>query len=107
MVLKVSPGELRTVTDTMKKDKEEYEIEIEKMLSEIDKLRTIWQGTDATVFCDNVYNYVSKMKNITIALGNMSTFMNNANNGYTENDEEFSKELETEATNYDEQDNYY
>lgn len=102
MLLKVKHEELRGVLNTMKKDGDAYDTEIEKMLSEIDKLRTIWQGQDATIFCDNVHAYITKMKNIPIALRNMSTFINKANNGYEENDESFSKELQTEVDNYDE-----
>lgn len=103
MLLKVKHEELHDVLNTMVKDGDAYDTEIEKMLGEIEKLRTIWQGQDATVFCDNVHAYITKMKNIPIALRNMSTFIDKANNGYTEKDEEFSKELEKEAFNYDEQ----
>ena len=38
-------------------------------------------------------NPITKMKNIPVALRNMSTFIEKTNKGYTEKDEEFSKEL--------------
>ena len=103
MELKVKHDELHGVLGTMKKDGDSYDTEIENMLKQIDKLRLIWKGQDANVFCDKAYEYITKMKNIPIALRNMSTFVEKANNGYTENDESFSKELETEVANYDEQ----
>jgi uncharacterized protein YukE len=102
MLLKVKHEELENVTGVMVKDGDAYDIEIDKMLEQIEKLRTIWQGKDAEIFCDNVTNYITKMKNIPKCLRNMSKFVNNVNNGYTEQDESFSKELETEANNYDE-----
>lgn len=105
MVLKVKHDELHDVLSIMEKDGDVYDTEIENMLDQIEKLRTIWLGQDAKIFCDNVHDYVEKMKNIPIALRNMSTFIKKTNNGYTENDESFSKELETEATNYDEREN--
>ena len=102
MLLKVKHTELEDVTKTMTTDGDAYDSEIENMLKQIEKLRLIWQGQDAKIFCDNAESYFTKMKNIPKALRNMSTFIVKTNNGYTEKDDEFSKELETEATNYDE-----
>ena len=103
MLLKVKHEELNNVTSVMVKDGETYDAEINKMLEQIEKLRTIWQGQDAEQFCNNVTNYITKMKNIPICLRNMSKFVNSANSGYTEQDESFSQELEVEANNYDEE----
>jgi uncharacterized protein YukE len=103
MLLKVKHEELNNVTGVMVKDGEAYDTEIKNMLEQIDKLRTIWKGQDAEIFCDNVTNYITKMKNIPICLRNMSKFVNDVNNGYTEQDEAFGKELEVEANNYDEE----
>lgn len=102
MLLKVKHEELDGVLNVMKKDGDAYDVEIENMLQQIEKLRTIWKGADATIFCDNAKSYITKMKNIPICLRNMSKFTKQANSGYTEKDESFSKDLETEATNYDE-----
>lgn len=104
MLLKVKHEELNGVLKTMVTDGDAYDSEIDNMLKQIEILKTIWQGDDAEIFCKNVGDYITKMKNIPIALRNMSKFIDKANNGYTENDEAFSKELETEATNYDETD---
>lgn len=102
MLLKVRHEELYDVVNTMEKDGDAYDTEIDNMLKEIEKLRTIWQGQDAKIFCDNAQNYITKMKNIPVALRNMSTFTKKVNGGYSDNDESFSKELETEANNYEE-----
>lgn len=103
MILKVKHEELRNVSKTMTKDGEAYDVEIKNMLEQIEKLKTIWQGEDAEQFYKNVKEYIEKMKNIPIALRNMSKFIDKANGGYSENDESFGKELEVEADNYDEQ----
>lgn len=103
MVIKVKHDELRNVQNVMKTDGELYDEEIKNMLEQVEKLRNIWQGDDAVQFCDHLNAYVTKMKNIPIALRNMSTFMEKTNNGFCDKDQEFSKELETEANNYDEQ----
>lgn len=102
MLLKVKHDELNMVQNNMKTDAEAYDVEINKMLEQIERLRSIWQGIDATTFCDNVHGYISKMKNIPIALRNMSKFIDKANGDYTNEDEAFGNELNTEAENYDE-----
>ena len=103
MLLKVKHEELDGVQKTMVKDGDSYDTEIDNILKQLDILKTIWQGQDSDIFMKHVVGYVEKMKNIPIALRNMSKFVDKANKGYTEKDEEFSKDLQKEATNYDEQ----
>ncbi len=102
MKLKVKHEELHGVMSTMRKDGDLYSVEIDKMLKLIDELRTIWQGQDSDQFCYNVSQYIEKMKKIPAALTQMSGLVEKANIGYSDNDEEFSKELQTEVDNYDE-----
>lgn len=102
MLIKMKHEELSNVKDVMKKDGDLYDEEIKSMLNQIAILRTIWQGDDAKKFCDNAENYFTKMKNIPIALRNMSRFVNNVNKNFTEADEQFARELRTEVGNYNE-----
>lgn len=106
MILKVKHDELNNVKDVMVKDGELLDTEIETLLGQIDKLKTIWQGQDAEIFCNNVYEYINRMKTIPITLRTMGKFINNINNQYSENDEAFGKELETEVDNYEQNNNY-
>lgn len=106
MILKVKHDELNNVKDVMVKDSELLDSEIKTLLEQIEKLRTIWQGQDATIFCNNVYEYINKMKTLPVTLRTMGKFINNINNQYTENDEAFGKELETEVDNYEQNNNY-
>lgn len=102
MDLKVKHEDLEQVNMKMDNDSETLNSEILSMEEQIEKLRTIWIGQDAKIFCDNFQDYLSKMKGIPIALSNMSKFVKKANGGYKENDEKFGKEMEKEAYNYDE-----
>jgi len=102
MLLKVKHAELKNVAKTMKTDSELYDVEIENILKQIEKLRGVWQGVDSEEFCNNFEVYVTKMKNIPVAMRNMLKVMDAANQGYEENDEAFGKALKVEATNYDE-----
>ena len=101
-VLKVKHAELKQVSSTMQRDSEAIDTEVENMLKQIETLRGIWQGEDATQFCDHANEYITRIKNITVAMRNMQKVMNAANQGYEENDEAFGNALKTEAQNYDE-----
>lgn len=102
MLIKTKFEELFNVKDELLKDKEKYNVEIDAMLKQVEKLRGIWQGQDAKAFCDNMHYYVSKMKNIPVTYENLSNVINTANKGYKESDEKFAKLLSVEANNYDE-----
>ena len=102
MIIKVKHDELNNVKDVMTKDGNAYDDEIKSMLNQISILRTIWQGDDAKEFCDNAEEYFTKMKNIPIALRNMSRLINQVNRDFTEADEQFARELRTEVGNYNE-----
>jgi WXG100 family type VII secretion target len=102
MKLMVKHAELKQVSNNMRKDSEDLDKEIEKMLSSIERLRGIWEGVDAVQFCDHATEYVTKMKNVPIAMRNMLKVIDVANKGYEENDEAFGKALKTEAQNYEE-----
>jgi WXG100 family type VII secretion target len=102
MLLKVKHGELKQVAKTMQTDSELCDEEIKKMEEQVKVLRTIWQGIDATQFCDHMDEYLAKMKNVPITMRNMLKVMDVANRGYEENDEAFGNELKKEAQNYDE-----
>lgn len=99
MLLKVNHEELRNVKDVMKNNSNLLDEEINVMLNNLEKLRTIWQGDDSDKFYDNAFNYISRMKTITNAMGVMGEFINNMNNNYEENDKQFSKEIEVNVSN--------
>lgn len=101
MLLKVDSEELDDVRNNIKKDGDFILEEIKKMSLELENLKTIWQGEDADRFYANFSSYLNKLGNIPSYLGIVDNFINRINNKYTENDEAFSKELDTEVTNYE------
>ena len=97
MILKVNHDGLNNVSNTMKKDKDIFNAEIEKILANIKQLRTIWIGEDSNVFCNNFAEFANKMKRISKTLDVLSNVCYKTNNGYKEIDEEVSEELKREA----------
>lgn len=102
MVIKVGHDGLYEFAKTTKKDKEDYEREIEKMQAQIEILRGIWIGEDAKIFCDKAHDYIENMKKITHSMGAIYTFSEKANKSFAEADLEFAKKLNEEANNYEE-----
>ncbi len=102
MLLKVKHAELNQVNKELVAGSQDLDTEIDKMLKEIDMLRTIWQGEDAVQFCDHANAYFTTMKNIPVAMRNINKVIEGANNGYKDNDEAFASALKVEANNYEE-----
>lgn len=104
MIIKVGHSDLEDVTKTLNKDQEDFDKEIANMLDQIDRMKAIWSGTDASIFYEKATEYISNMKKITSTMKSISTFSDSANKGFIEVDESFGKELEEEANKYDESD---
>ncbi len=101
MEFKVRHSDFDEVRKTIDRDQEDLDKEIESILKEVEKLRGIWQGGDATNFCNNLEAYAKDMKNITTTLGNFSKFIDSANKGYKDGDEAFANALKGERAKYE------
>ena len=102
MLLKVKYDELKEVANTTNNDSSLLSEEIKKLLEQIEKLKSIWQGVDADAFYGNAYDYFQKMTTVYATLNNLGRFIDNVNNKYKNSDETFSRELDTEVDNYEE-----
>ncbi len=105
MELKVNPEELDHVKDVMIKDADEFDSNIDKLREQIEILKGIWQGQDADMFCKNVGEFFEKMKGLPVAMNAMGKYIERANGDFQEGDEAFSKELETEVDEYEQNNN--
>lgn len=103
MDLKVNHSELNRVKTTMVKDAEDLDACVDKLKGQMEILRSIWQGNDADVFCANVSEYFDKMKGLPVSMRAMGKFIDKANGDFQDGDDSFSKELETEVDEYEQQ----
>jgi WXG100 family type VII secretion target len=106
MEIKLQHEELDQVRRTMVKDAEDFDSDIDKLLQQIEILKTIWQGQDAEKFYKNAGAYFDKMKDLPLAMMKMGKFIEKANGDFKESDQSFSKELETEVDEEYEQNSY-
>lgn len=102
MIFKVKHNELNQVSDTIKRDSEDYSSEVDSMLKDIESLRSVWQGVDAEEFCDNMEVFLKNVKNIPTAMSNMSNAIKVIDKGYVDCDTIFGDALKAEANNYEE-----
>ena len=98
--LRVDPDELQNVRDVMDKDGDDFDKQIDYMLGKVEKLREIYVGEDAETFCNNLHNYLIKMKKLPQNIKEMSNLVKDSNIQYQEKDFEFGDELNKEAINY-------
>ena len=93
----VDEEELKQMTTTMGKDAESLDEAIQTITQQLEILRGVWQGQDADKFFEHAREYFEKMKGIPICMRNMEKFADRANKDFNDNDESFSKELDTEV----------
>ena len=97
MLLKVDHEELFNFTNVINKDSEKAKRELDNMTNCVERLKTIWEGEDASIFCTNFENFIKKVKGIPATMDTISKMCDESNNGYRERDKEFAKALEREA----------
>lgn len=97
MILKVKHNELKNVEQKMLKSSEKMELEINKIKTYLNELSNLWQGVDSEQFCQEVYSYTDRLKEISQFFKETSNFVNKANYAYEESDLSFKNQLEKEA----------
>lgn len=100
MLIKADNEELTMFTKTMDQDASDLEEEINKMLKTVENLGNIWQGKDASVFINNVTNYLEKMKVMPKGITTLSKVTERINREYKERDEAFAGQLREVRNRY-------
>lgn len=99
MILKVEPEELLEFSNVIEKDAEVYKKEIDNMMNSLEKLKSVWQGDDATAFTTNFSYFLERMKGIPETLDVLAKASKKSSEGFTERDDAFAKELKEGALN--------
>ena len=101
--LNVDTDELEVVRRKMKTNGETFEQVIEHMIKTVnEKLINTWEGEDATEFCKNINDYLEKMQKLPKNIKEIQFTMNKTSLEFQDKDDEYAKDLDKEANNYDE-----
>lgn len=103
MIVKVKFEELNEVKNTMLKDKNSFEIEVNRLLGAMEKLKTIWTGDDADMFYKNAYPYIKRMRVISEAIETLGNFIDGSAKQYVESERQNSSIMKSEVFSENEQ----
>ena len=97
MKVRVEYDELEYVTKNTDEDKSELEIEIDKLLASLERIKDMWQGTDADIYYDKAFEYINRMKVLSGFMDTTSELMKFGMGQYQKQDQSFSRDLNKEV----------
>lgn len=101
MQITVRPDDLNHVSDVMVKDASDLNASFDKLLEQLNVLKTIWQGQDADMFCKNVGNALNLFKGVPNSIDKLGVVVRKTTGSFVEGDEEFSNNLHKEVLEYE------
>lgn len=100
MILKVRYSEINDFSKVMEKDSKIIDDEITNILTKLDELTNIWQGSDSAQFHDHATAYFKTMRNIPITMRNMIKSIGAAVDGYKTSEEALAKNVNAQVAEY-------
>lgn len=100
----VDTHELEHATDVITKDASDLNDCIDNLCNQVEILKTIWQGQDADKFCSNIGGFLKEFKRVPNSMDRLGRLAIKANIDIQNEDDAFSKGLEKEAIEDEQQD---
>ena len=97
MKVRVEYDELEYITKSTDNDKSELELEINKLLESLEKMKDMWQGEDADIYYDKAFNYIKRMKVLCGFMNSTSDLIKYGAGQYQKQDQSFSRDLNKEV----------
>ena len=101
MNFEVESEELKHAESTFTKSHDDFENYLKDWKEQIEQLKTIWNGSESTIFYKNMEEYLSKLDMLCASKNVFSEAFKYSHIIYEKKDEEFSKELHKENNQYD------
>ena len=101
MRINVSPDELEHASDVIVNDASDLNDSFDKLLQQLEILKTIWQGQDSDMFCKHVGNALNLFKGVPNSMDKLGVLVRKTSGGFVEGDEEFSNNLHKEVLEYE------
>ncbi|MBR1385954.1 MAG: WXG100 family type VII secretion target [Bacilli bacterium] len=93
MKIVVTHEDLEDVTDELMEESQQLNVEINKLLSYVNRLDIAWTGNDKNVFVEKSQTYFTNMKEIVKSIEAFSNFAKEANREYRQKDEDWQASL--------------
>ena len=93
MKIKVEKEELNTINKIIDDDKTELENKLDYLLSLVNDLKTVWQGTDAEEFYNKAETYITFLRSVPTIYGSIYNVIDGANKTYTQLDTDYAETM--------------
>ena len=102
-MIKILHDNITSFRNTLYEDKRQMVDEIDKLNANLEDLKTIWLGKDSDAFCNNMSNYLKKMRVIPDLLDNVDGFVYDADKLFEDEDKEFMSDIKNEEIKFKKQ----
>lgn len=89
--LKVDSDQLKRTINTIEDDTDYINEQIDYLISQMEDLKNVWQGDDATSYIDNAEDYLSYIKSVPQICSDLSSVMRSANKYYKKTDKKYAQ----------------
>ena len=93
MVIKVDYEKMNDTALDIKKESENLDKEVDKLLMILGKVKTNWNGYDSDIYCGKMEAYFRNIKKVVGSLEDFSSFMKYANKSYETRDLRWKDEI--------------
>ena len=103
MNIEVETDELKYCESKFLTSSEKLNKEVEYWKAQIEKLKTIWSGTEANVFYAKIDAYLMKLKMLAETTNVFGKTIKQCYVNYEKNDNDFAKDVRDENSKYDDE----
>ena len=100
MKIKVNYDALSDKSKEIKKESEELNTEIDKLISYLEDVKDAWHGHNSDIFCGKANAYFLNMKQVVGSLEGFALFANYADQNYYDHDKSWKEEVEKAGGNF-------
>ena len=100
MIIKVDYDRLNDTSIDIKKESDNLNSEVDKLLQVLERIKDNWSGVDHEIFNNKAYAYFNNIRQIAGSLDEFSSFMNYADKSYEARDLRWKEEIMEAGGNF-------
>ncbi len=94
MKIRVEHSKMIEAKSTLNNKSVELNNEIDKLINNLELLKSVWQGEDATIYYQKMTNYFNKLKEMAKAYQDMSNYLEKVDKRYVEVDNSMKNNIQ-------------